>query len=72
MPFTEKSLVEDYIVKKLQEKGWKLIPADELERESLEEPLLIPNLVRALKRINEEKGIGDEAVSYTHLTLPTN
>jgi len=32
MPFTEKSLVEGYIAKKLQEKGWKLIPADELER----------------------------------------
>ncbi|HEC86495.1 MAG TPA: hypothetical protein ENI49_01295, partial [Thermoplasmatales archaeon] len=64
MPFSEKSLVEDYIVKKLQEKGWKLIPADELERESLEEPLLIPNLVRALKRINEEKGIGDEEIRH--------
>jgi type I restriction enzyme R subunit len=64
MPFTEKSLVEDYIVKKLQDKGWKLVPADELERESLEEPLLIPNLVRALKRINEEKGIGDEEIRH--------
>jgi type I restriction enzyme R subunit len=48
---TEKSL-EDYIVEKLQEKGWKFVKAEELERESLEEPLLVNNLVRAIKRIN--------------------
>jgi type I restriction enzyme R subunit len=48
---TEKSL-EDYIVEKLQEKGWKFVKAEELECESLEEPLLVNNLVRAIKRIN--------------------
>jgi type I restriction enzyme R subunit len=61
--FTEKKLVEDYFFEKLQEKGWKFIPADGLERESLEEPLLIPNLVRALKGINRESGIGDEEIN---------
>jgi len=60
--FSEKSLVEDYIIQKLQEKGWKFIPADNLERESLEEPLLTPMLIRALKRLNANIGIGDEEI----------
>lgn len=61
MPFTE-TLVEDYIVEKLQEKGWKYVPPEELERESYEEPLLIKNLVRALKKVNADKEIGDEEI----------
>jgi type I restriction enzyme R subunit len=60
--FSEKSLVEDYFIQKLQEKGWKFIPADNLERESLEEPLLTPNLIRALKRLNVGIQIGDEEI----------
>ena len=60
--FNEKSLVEDYFVEKLQEKGWKYVPADELERENLEEPLLTPALIRALKRLNANIGISDEEI----------
>jgi len=60
--FSEKSLVEDYFVQRLQEKGWKFIPTDNLERESLEEPLLTPTLIRALKRLNANIGIGDEEI----------
>ena len=60
--FDEKVLVEDYLIKKLEEKGWKFIPSSALERDSLDEPLLIPNLVRALKRINSKSGIGDEEI----------
>jgi len=62
MPFTEKKLVEDYILEKLKEKGWQFIPTDELEKESLEEPLLIPNLIRAIERINKSARIGDEEI----------
>lgn len=61
----EKSLCEDYFIEKLQGKGWKYVPAEELERESYEEPLLIPNLIRALERINEESGISDEEINKT-------
>jgi len=43
--FSEGRVVEDYIVKRLQEKGWRFVPADELQRESYQEPLLILNLV---------------------------
>jgi type I site-specific restriction-modification system R (restriction) subunit len=52
--FTEKVLIEDYIVKQLQEQGWEFIPADELEREGYEEPLLIQNLIRAVEKINKD------------------
>jgi type I restriction enzyme R subunit len=48
----EKLAVEDYLAERLQEKGWRFVYADDLERDTYEEPLLIPNLVRALKRIN--------------------
>jgi len=61
--FSESLIVEDYIVKKVEEKGWRFIPGDDLERDSYEEPLLIPNLVRALERINEGSGIGNEEVN---------
>ncbi len=60
--FTERALVEDYIVEKLQEKGWKFVPAEDLERESLDEPRLILPLMRGLKRINQHSGIGDEEI----------
>jgi len=62
MPFTEKKIVEDYILEKLAEKGWQFVAAEELERESLEEPLLIPNLIRALQKINKSAGIGDDEI----------
>jgi len=63
MDFTEKRLVEDYFLKKLHEKGWKFVAADDLERDAYEEPLLIPNLVRALTKINKESGIGNEEIN---------
>lgn len=62
--FTEKSLVEDYIIEKLTEKGWRFVPASELERESFSEPLLLNNLVRAIKRLNADKGIGYEELKH--------
>lgn len=61
--FSEKSLVEDYILKKLEQKGWRFVLADELERDSYQEPLLIPNLVRSLRRINERLDVGDEEIN---------
>jgi len=61
--FTEKKLVEDYFLKKLQENGWRFVPADDLERDAYEEPLLIPNLVRALERINRKSEIRNEEIN---------
>jgi type I restriction enzyme R subunit len=63
--------VEDYFAQELEKKGWKFIPSDNLERENLEEPLLTPVLIRALKRLNANVGIGDEEVkqAITELKL---
>ncbi len=60
--FTEESLVEGYFVDELEKRGWKFVIADSLERESLEEALLTPVLIRVLRSINEDIGIGDEEV----------
>ncbi len=59
--FTEKSVVEDYIVEQLGKKGWDFIPADKLERDSLEEPLLINNLIRQIKKVNNVE-LSDEDI----------
>ena len=62
--FDEKML-EDYIIKKLQEeKKWVFIAADQLERESYEEPLLTNTLVRKMKELNKDIAIGDEEIKY--------
>jgi len=63
MAFHEARLVEDYIVQRLQEKGWRFVSADDLERDTYEEPLLIPNLIRGLKRINKKLEIGDDEIN---------
>jgi type I restriction enzyme R subunit len=60
--FSEAHIVEDYIVQKLEEKGWRFVHSNDLERDSYEEPLLIPNLARAIKRINKDTGIGEEEI----------
>jgi len=63
MGFKEKIIVEDYIIEKLQNKGWQFVPSNELERENLEEPLLIPNLIRSIQKINKNLGVGDEEIN---------
>ena len=62
MSFTEKSLVEDHILQKLKDKGWTYTPAENLERESFEEPLLNSNLVRALEKLNRNLSITEEEI----------
>ena len=62
MPTFNEQSVENYFVNKLQSNDWLFVPADELERESMEEPLLVNNLLRALKRLNAGSGLGDEEI----------
>lgn len=62
MKLTEKRLVEDYIIEKFDDTGWKFIPAEDLERESLEEPLLQSNLVRSIEKLNKDLGITEEEI----------
>lgn len=50
----EKKLVENYMIDKfVNQNKWTYIPGGKLERESNEEPLLIKNLVSAIKNIND-------------------
>ncbi|MFA5176377.1 MAG: HsdR family type I site-specific deoxyribonuclease [Candidatus Nanoarchaeia archaeon] len=50
----EKKLVENYMIDKfVNQNKWTYIPGGKLERESNEEPLLIKNLVSAIKKIND-------------------
>jgi type I restriction enzyme R subunit len=62
MPRFDEKMLEDYIVEKFQEQGWKYIPSNELERESFEEPLLISNLINKLKELNKDIGIGEDEI----------
>ncbi|MDD3726377.1 MAG: HsdR family type I site-specific deoxyribonuclease, partial [Candidatus Ratteibacteria bacterium] len=59
--FDEKGVIEDYLVERLEEKGWRFVPSDELERESLDDVVLL-SLPRLLKKINKNKGIGNEEI----------
>ena len=54
MKSLEAILVEDPLVEKLRANDWTFIPADQLERESYKEPLLINTLIRAIKKINKD------------------
>jgi len=67
--FTEKKLVEDYLIDRLREEKWKFIPAEELERSDIREPLLIPTLTRALKLLNKDLKITDEEIYKVINTL---
>jgi type I restriction enzyme R subunit len=50
---SEKRLVEDYVINQLTNiMKWKFIDANLLQRDDLSEPLLITNLISAIKRIN--------------------
>ena len=48
--FTEKPLAEDYLAEKLHENDWRFVPANELQRKSYTEPLLLNSLVRATRK----------------------
>ncbi|MDD5186929.1 MAG: HsdR family type I site-specific deoxyribonuclease, partial [Methanoregula sp.] len=53
MKSLEQILVEEPFIEKLRANGWTFMPADQLERESYKEPLLINTLIRAIKKINK-------------------
>lgn len=50
---SEKRIVEDYIIERLTSlKDWKFVEANSLKRDDLREPLILPDLIEAIKRIN--------------------
>lgn len=60
--FNESSAVEEYFVKQLQDNGWRFVSSNDLEREGLDDPLLTNNLIRAIKKLNQDKEISDEEI----------
>jgi type I restriction enzyme R subunit len=61
--FTEKSTVENYIIDKLKEKGWKYIPGEELGRDDYSEPLLLSDFVKAIKKVNKNLELSESDVN---------
>lgn len=60
--FSEKSTIEDYLVAELKKRGWRFVAPEELEREGYEESILTASLTRTIKKLNADKGIGEEEV----------
>ena len=50
----EKRLVEDWVMERLRETGWKYVEAEKLERVSFDEPLLMDVLKKKLLDINRD------------------
>lgn len=59
----EKKLVEDYLVEELQKRGWVFVKNEDLERETISEPLLVSNFKKALQRLNKDLEISEEEIS---------
>ncbi|NMB66951.1 HsdR family type I site-specific deoxyribonuclease [Candidatus Woesearchaeota archaeon] len=55
---TEKHIVQEYMIKKLIEKKWDHVAGKDLNR-TFEEPLLLDNLIKAIKRINSDVNLED-------------
>jgi len=49
--------VEEFLIRKLIEQGWKYVPGDELPRDDFRQPLIEKNLIRALVRINKTEAV---------------
>jgi len=56
----EKTLVEDWAIENLIERGWKYIEPEKLNRASFDEPLLIEDLKRKILEINKNLRLTDE------------
>ncbi len=63
--FSERSAIEDYFIEQLTKEsiGWTFVPADQLDRDSLEEPLLLKNLIRQIRKVNSDVELSDEDIS---------
>ena len=60
---TEKSAVENYLLQRLEAKGWQHLPGGELGREDYSEPVLLGRLARAVKRLNPDLELSEEDIN---------
>lgn len=59
---SEKQLITNYLKDKLVEYGWQFVSGNDLERNGLDEPLLIKNLRSAILRLNADLDITEKEV----------
>jgi len=59
---SEQQLITDYLKDKLVEGGWQYRAGAQLERDGVDEPLLLGNLRAALRRINADLNITDKEI----------
>jgi type I restriction enzyme R subunit len=70
MPYTEFGLVEEPIVRWLQELGWTIVSAKEMRRDS-DDPLDVPVLRNAIRKLNKEVVKSDDDVERVQERLRT-
>jgi len=59
----EKKLVEDWVIEKLIEVGWRYVEAGKLERVSFDEPLLTDVLKKKIRGINEDVELVEDDIN---------
>src|SRR3989344_673328 len=62
--FNEKTVVENYLIDQFVNSGWSYIPANKLDRDTFEEPLLLRNLIKKIREINNLE-LTDEDINTT-------
>ena len=66
MTNSERRVVEDYIIDRLTSiKKWKFIEAKNLNRHNFSEPLLISDLINAIKTLNKDAELTNEDINMT-------
>jgi type I restriction enzyme R subunit len=56
----EKKLVEEWVIKKLKEKGWNYVEPEKFNRLSFDEPLLFEDLKKKILEINKDTELTEE------------
>jgi len=56
----EKKLVEEWIIERLQKKGWRYVKASDLNRRGVDEPLLVEDLKRKILELNKDVLLTEE------------
>lgn len=57
--------LEKYFIEQLQKSGWKYIPGNKLPRTGTDEPLIISDLLDAIRKFNKSKKISEDDVQRT-------
>ncbi|MEM3447899.1 MAG: HsdR family type I site-specific deoxyribonuclease [Nitrososphaerota archaeon] len=70
--FSEKSLVEDYIIQELQKLGWSYVSSEQMKTKrnfNFEDPLILEDLKSAIKKINHNIEFTDADLNFISSSL---